>query len=189
MSSARTLRLWPIRHERKGNKKVAMTRARFAKMVRMPLDLFLAGIVLLFALPLWWLPWDAALALGRAYGYAFDYVGYTLDAPGTITVSTTGPVSTSIAGSGYLQLTTNLDGNYVGPLGTWNLAAGSHWIQLYVQGRGLAGYYSGNFYGSAGTGSINDPFDIRVQSVPEPTTLAVLGIGVAAGLRRRKQSR
>ena len=50
-----------------------MTRARFVAVVRLPLDLFLAGIVLLVALPLWWLPWTLSCALGRVYGYAFAW--------------------------------------------------------------------------------------------------------------------
>jgi len=125
-------------------------------------------------------------------------VDFTLDAPAWLTFTLTGPgfqnYSTGSGESG-LQLNIDYHGwysyNITSPISIYE-TAGSHYF--YIEDSAFA-YAGGGFdsygrpfsYGPSGSAGDNLPFDLRIQSVPEPTTLAILGCAVASLLKRRRK--
>ena len=129
----------------------------------------------------------ATNAPGNTYTFAmvngYTYVSsFTLDQPGTVTM-TAASASVSSSGDALAALLFYVDGvtylqNTTGSTSV-AISAGSHWVAW----QGYAYAESGSYYNHVASSwaAVTGQGQIQIQSVPEPTTLAVLGLGLLAG--------
>jgi hypothetical protein len=117
----------------------------------------------------------------------------------TLAASSVGPAFKATGGTGLLGAFTSSFQNYLNLNTTTNYAGTI--FEVFVPGTTSAGLYDTNAAltnGSqvvvGGTNSNNDTvqdnefYAVNVQAVPEPTTMAALGLGAVALLRRRKRA-
>jgi hypothetical protein len=122
-------------------------------------------------------------------------VSFTLDAPGTLTIFSTNTVTNTAVGSQQAAATTSKiiwlnnsvvystfsDGTLVIPL-----LAGSH--QVDVSEGASASFVSSPIIPADSASAFGTTRTrILIQSVPEPTSVAAIGLGLAALIRRRKR--
>lgn len=108
-----------------------------------------------------------------------------------------GEVLVGFSGGGLINLYTSL-GNYAGgsiiPTATSVRAVASGHFEHYALANTPGGFviarqnsvYPFNHLGTFGLGTMNDPAFMGVVTAPEPSTMVVAGLGIAAMLRRRK---
>lgn len=131
--------------------------------------------------------WNNPTGVNNAIAQAYDQVNFTVDTTALVTLTAYNTVA-NISGFSTSFCEINFNGAYyqlsIGDTtSSFTVGPGSYYMWYDVS----CDVYAGPGYGTNSSADISTNYKLTVETTPEPTTLSLLGLGVAALLRRRSK--